>query len=248
VKRDFWAAENFWASMHCTSTLLDKIASRRRESKKKEYDVLHKEHGLLSVSYSKNENIDGITNLIGMKHFKAMAKIMMLDAYEYDFDNISSVNNGSTIVLNEKLEKLKSISLMHHTFGVVNELYKIITKKYGIYSDVFYIAALTHDYGKCDNLMQKYGVDVSLPHHKASSEYVKKVAAKVSSSVLITPQDSKLVGIVCDVLDAHHTPEDENMFHASKPTDENKTMHIAVIEKLKEADQNQRSVELEMLL
>ena len=244
---NLWKAEDFWASVHCTSTLLDKIASKRKTARKNEQYILQKSEGLLSVAYSKKENIDGFISLIRMKHFKVMAEIMMLDIYKYRFDEYSSVNGNSTMVLNERLEKLKSISLKQHTFGVVNELYKLITMRYGIYSDVFYIAALAHDFGKCDALVQDYNMDSSLEHHKASAEYVKKIALKAGEKVVINNHDNSLINTIFDVLNAHHTEDDAKMFHAMKTGEENKTLHIEVINKLKEADQNQRDVELEMV-
>lgn len=247
MNENLWKVENFWASVHCTSTVLDKIAVKRRESKRVERHVLQKDEGLLSITYSEKENIESFVNIMGMKHFRIMAETMMKDAYKYNFDDSSSVNRKNTIDENSRLNALAHISLLQHTFGVVNELYKIITRRYGIYSDVFYLTAFAHDFGKSKALKWDYQIDSSLEHHKASSEYVRRVALGAENKVTITKHDDELIKTICDVLNAHHTPEDENMFHAVKSTDENKTLHIEIINKLKEADQNQRAIELEML-
>ncbi|WP_457748572.1 hypothetical protein [Sulfurimonas sp.] len=247
MRQELWGAENFWAQMHCTSTLLDKIASKRKSSMRSEQYLFQKSNGLLSLSYSQQENIDRFVGLMGMKYFRSMASLIIKDMYKFDFDDCSSVDNLSTLSLNAKLDKLSAISLMQHIFGVVNELFKKIIKRYGIYSDVFYITALAHDSGKCPVLKQTYGIDASLQHHKASSEYIKKIAIKAGNDILVTKHDQDLVNVICEVLEAHHSPDDEKMFHAAHSNEESKTMHIAVLEKLKEADSSQREIELEML-
>lgn len=237
--------EDFWATMHCTSTLLSKISSKRANAKKYHSDGVSVFSHELSVTKSKHENIELFVSMISSKCLKSLSETMISDMYKYDFDNSSSVDSKiEGLTNNSSLEALVSVSLLFHSFGVLNMMHSIIDKKFGLYSDFFYIAGLAHDFGKSNKLKNTYGIDTDIPHHEASAEYLKRISYKDKN---ISKYYKDLLNIVCEVFEAHHTRNLENLFYATKREEESKEFQILVMKYLKQSDSMQREYELELL-
>lgn len=235
--------QDFWASIYGTTTIISAIQKKRHSripvsssaSKSLIFDVCN----------TKNKNIENFTNLISNKKLKVIAKQLISDTYKFNFESSKSVDSNITgMELNYNLESLQNINLLEHSFGVLNVMIDILDQKYGIYSDFFFIAALVHDFGKSVSLKKHYEIDLSIPHHEASSEYLKKIYKRDKS---ITDYYCKLLQAICDVFDAHHNSSLENQFHALKKEEENKEFHILIIKFLKMADTKQRNIEMEKL-
>lgn len=237
--------EDFWATIHCTSTLITKINDKRVSENKDLSEGIVVNDMELSVSNSKKENIELFLNLISNKSLKPLAQTLITDMYKYDFDASSSVDSDiEDFDENKNLKKLGSISLLQHSFGVLNMMSKVIDRKFGLYSDLFFIAALVHDFGKSNSLKSKFNIDISIAHHEASSEYLKRVSYRDKK---ITQYYRGLLEMVCEVFEAHHTKNLENLFYATKKEEDSKELQILLMKYLKLADSMQRDIELEML-
>lgn len=237
-------AEDLWGSVFSTTTLIEKIVNKKEQSDKQltaNVDIV------LSISSSMNENVFSFIEVIHNESLRNMTRDMIEDMYTYSFDDSSSVT-GETHLYDSTsdYDKLKSITLMQHTFGVVNQMHELIGQKYGLYSDLFLLLALLHDFGKSSALKRDFAIDQSLPHHEASSEYLRH---KIHSCKNITPYYRDLLNKICVVMEAHHSRDKQSEFYPVKSVgdDSGKELEILFLEKLKEADSSQRLVELDLL-
>ncbi len=236
--------DNFWAALHGTITMVNAIQNSR-ESKPSIPTAQQNFKEVLSCKNSKDENINTFVDFINSKNLKNFVKKLISDMYEFDFINATSVDYGITgVVAQEKYKLLSKIDLLEHSFGVINQISKIIGRTYGLYSDYFYLAALTHDFGKSTNLLKSYEIDSSLKHHEASAEYLRRLA-RIHPE--LTSHSRELLEVVIEVIDAHHSPELEKHFYGVKSNEDNKELHLIMIDKLKQADKLQRESETEKL-
>lgn len=237
--------EDMWATMHCTSVLLKKISDKRVTANQSQSNAILISRNELCVAKSKEDNLALFLALISSKSLKSLSTTIIKDMYEYNFDDFSSVDfKIEGLSNNSSLESLVSISLLYHSFGVLNMMNKIIDKKFGLYSDLFYIAGLVHDFGKNNKLKSAYGIDTDIPHHEASSEYLKKINHKDKN---VSRYYGDLLNMVCEVFEAHHTKNLENLFYATKREEDSKEFQILLMKYLKQSDSMQRELELELL-
>ncbi|WP_294961573.1 HD domain-containing protein [Sulfurimonas sp.] len=236
---------DYWASVHCTSVLIEKINKKRVLTNKMPSKGIVVEDEELSVAKSKKANIELFVKLMSNNSLRPLAKNLIEDMYKYEFDNSSSVDfNIENFDDNIKLKQLAAISLLEHSYGVFNIMKKIIDKKFGLYSDFFFIASLAHDSGKSHKLKEAIVIDLDISHHIASSQYLKKI---VYQDNLISPYYKSLFEVVCDVFEAHHTKVSESLFYGVKKEEDNKELQILIMKYLKQADSKQRERELRMI-
>ncbi len=234
---------DFWTSAFCISKLISSIAikNNRNPTESKKNSVAS---GSLNLTNPANVNVDIFTRMISSETLKVLAGELVLDMYEFHFDNCSSVNPNFVPKKSRKnmLGVRKSVSLLEHTFGTVNQMNLLIGKSFGVNTDFFLILALVHDYGKCENLKEEFQIVSSLSHNEASRVYLEKVATNKNE---ISSYYHKLFGSIYRVLDAHHNPTKQKEFYALAKEESDDAFEILLLTKLQEADFAQRQIEEE---
>lgn len=246
MKENGLKAELFWGSIHATSSVIEVLVEKNVSNSESKNEFT--DH-LLSLTSTKEENLLSFLDVIQNKSLREICADMVSDMYLYDFDNTSSVMGEK--ITEERINMtnhdiLMHITLMQHSFGVVNKMYKLVGQKYGTYSDLFLVIALLHDFGKSIRLREDWFIDKSLDHEVASAEYLRKVYIQSG----IDKNYVKMLEKVCSVLEAHHSKDKQNEFYPIKKgqdDDTGKQLEIMLLEKLCEADKLQRVEEIRLM-
>ena len=240
--RDF-SSDDFWNATNNMISCMDKILAKRKNKRNAEKSKACFSEILLDTKLSESENSTNLKKKVIDHNALIVLDSLIKDMYQYNFAKSSSVGGKiKNLTMNGSVEKLKTINLLEHSFGVVNFMNKIISKRYGGYTDLFLILAIVHDFGKSEELRKAFMLDSTFGHWKASSQYLE---SKVKS-LKIASHYEKLIQIAVEVVNVHHDKDASIIFNPIGNKNK-KSFHQLLLTKLIEADSEQREAELKKL-
>ena len=238
--------KNFWLGIK-NITIVAKIIDHKRKEKLKKRKKIVKTDELLHVDFSLKKNLEIFISKIQREHIKIFIGKIFMEMYKFEFIKYSSVETRiqKSYTSETDLDALSKINLLEHTIGALNELIKINGRSYGQFQDFYFLGVLTHDYGKCYSLRQKYALDASSGHHKASASYLETVFKK--SDIEFEDFDYKMVENVISAVRVHHdvvSTKDSDTKSGNGVSIVSNEMVLKILNFIKEADVSQRKKEL----
>lgn len=237
--------KQMWLELNNIIIVTDNINKKRAKA-----DISYGEvskGAILNQNKSIDHNFSALSSVLVKQDLRKMFMYILADMYEYHFWKASSVDAslviGAHIITN--YDSLKKVNLLEHSFGVFNQMHKLDIKKYGVFTDFFLLAALTHDFGKSVELRTKYGLSEKDPHHKNSSYYLIEKLKEEEFAITLSGANLQTYYAVADAIRLHH---DKAKPIASLDSDEEESLdkfRDLVLKFLKEADHAQRNLELE---
>lgn len=158
---------------------------------------------------------------------------------ELDFISKSSVASKYSyekLEVDNQYKMLGRISLEAHTFGVFREAIRITRNEEDNFSSKIVILALSHDFGKSEEIRKIVGVSDKqrIPHNYVSGLYIEKVCKDFNM-----PDEGK---IFKDILNKHHKIKKEKEY--IKTEEDREFENNIFIKMLNIADHTQREREL----
>ena len=153
----------FWNSVYNIASIANLIKKKREESGQYEMKVLNvqSKEKILDENENFKYNLIALRKNLKSKRLLDFITYCFFDTYRFQFEKQSSVGSsiGKFSATQSDLDKLVSIDLREHTYGVINEMIKLLPVTYNSMYDFFILAALVHDYGKSVEMKKEYGID-----------------------------------------------------------------------------------------
>lgn len=243
----------FWMGVNLISNFADILNEQRLNKEKFLKEISDKSDKLFLNTLSEKKFNTYVLKKICSSNKKSYALLgdMLEDIYRFNFKKTSSVeqNNLETIGQANDYSLLANVDLEEHTFGVFNNMSKLVAKSYGEYFYNFLMIAMVHDFGKSKELCTHYKIPDTLSHCQRSSIYFKIKVNEIEKYLVDgwSLDERKILNIVERVIYKHHENKNDKKILVYEDKKEESGIENLFLDFLLEADKLQRESEIFML-